>query len=140
VQTVRRELIHGLTGSPRSWSRRGMWLVPALLLVLLSTGPDSALACDAERGAVWSRDPTTGEEGLHRVTRTFVRSAPVMELEVIGDDATDLFVVTGEHPFWRRDWKRSSRSAGSRSREARGDRRFLAGERRSGVGLGADPA
>jgi hypothetical protein len=33
------------------------------------------------------------------------------------------------------EWKRSSRSAGSRSREARGDRRFLAADERAGVRL-----
>jgi hypothetical protein len=50
-----------------------------------------------------SASATTVEERLHRVVETFVRSAPVMELEVIGGGATDVFVVTGEHPFWRRD-------------------------------------
>ena len=68
---------------------------------------------DVEVGdLVWSRDDETGEQGLRRVTRTFVTPEQTL-LEVAveaADGEGDQFRTTGEHPFWvrARGWARAA--------------------------------
>ncbi|MDQ3031643.1 MAG: HINT domain-containing protein [Myxococcota bacterium] len=53
---------------------------------------------------VLALDERTGEQGFYLVTHTTIREGqPVIALELIGDDETELVEATGEHPFWVRD-------------------------------------
>lgn len=53
---------------------------------------------------VLALDERTGEQGFYLVSHTTIRERqPVIALELMGDDETELVEATGEHPFWVRD-------------------------------------